>query len=178
MDERSDRIAGRFERPLLVAAVLTIPVAIVQLLPPHDPWRAFADVLSWVIWLAFLAEVVVMLSVVPSTRRWLREHPLEIAIVILTPPLLTSIVQSIRVLRILRLLRLLRLGPLVRLLFTAEGLRYAALLRALTALASGLAFSSVENTSLGNGIYWAIPTMTTVGYGDVIRRHQRARCCQ
>jgi hypothetical protein len=28
MDERSDRIAQRFERPLVLAAVLTIPVTI------------------------------------------------------------------------------------------------------------------------------------------------------
>jgi voltage-gated potassium channel len=37
----------------------------------------------------------------------------------------------------------------------------------MTALAGGVAFASVENTSVGNGIYWAITTMTTVGYGDI-----------
>jgi hypothetical protein len=63
MDERSERIADRFERPLLVAAVLTIPVTILQLLPPADPWRTIADVLNWTIWLTFLAEVVLMLAV-------------------------------------------------------------------------------------------------------------------
>ena len=63
MDER---IADRFERPLLVAAVLTIPVTILQLLPPADPWRTIADVLNWTIWLTFLAEVVLMLAVVPK----------------------------------------------------------------------------------------------------------------
>ena len=66
MSERGARIAGRFERPLLVAAVLTIPVTILQVLPPADPWRTIADVLNWAIWLAFLAEVLVTLAVVPS----------------------------------------------------------------------------------------------------------------
>jgi hypothetical protein len=72
MDGRSERVAKRFERSLIVAAVLTIPVTILQLLPPPDPWRTMADVLNWLIWFAFLAEVVVMLAVVPSKPAWLR----------------------------------------------------------------------------------------------------------
>src|SRR6478752_2788890 len=88
VDKRSERIANWFERPLIVAAVLTIPVTILQLLPPADPWRTIADVLNWLIWLAFLAEVVVMFAVVPSKRHWLRHHVLEVAIVVLTPPIL------------------------------------------------------------------------------------------
>ena len=74
MDERSDRTAKRFERPLLVAAVLTMPVTILLLLPAGEPLRTIADVLNWAIWLTFLAELVVMLVVVPSKRQWLREH--------------------------------------------------------------------------------------------------------
>jgi voltage-gated potassium channel len=68
---------------------------------------------------------------------------------------------------VLRLLRLFRLGPLFRRLFTLEGLRYASLLALLVLLISAEAFSSAENISYGNALYWAITTMTTVGYGDI-----------
>jgi voltage-gated potassium channel len=167
VDNRHEQIAGRFERPLIAAAVLTIPVTIMQLLPAPDPWRTIADVLNWVIWLVFLAEVVVMLAVVPSKRAWLRGHLIEVSIVLFTFPILGAAFQSARVLRLVRLLRFLRLAPLVRVLFSGEGLRYAALLTLLTAFTAGVAFASVEHTSVGNGMYWAITTMATVGYGDL-----------
>jgi voltage-gated potassium channel len=168
MDARSQRIADRFEQPLLIAAGLTIPVIVLQRLSVPDPWRTLVDALNWAIWLTFLAEVAVILVVVPSKWGWLRKHPLDVAIVVLTPPFITNVVTSLDVLRVLRLLPLVRLGPLVRALISAEGLRYAALLTLLTAFAGGAAFASLEDTSIANGIYWALATMTTVGYGDIV----------
>jgi hypothetical protein len=77
MEARADRVADRFERQLVVAAVLTIPVTILQLLPAGDPWRTIADLLNWAIWLAFLAEMLIMLAVVSSRRQWLRRHVVD-----------------------------------------------------------------------------------------------------
>jgi uncharacterized membrane protein len=54
------------------------------------------------------------------------------------------------VLRLVRLLLFLRLAPLVRILFSAEGVRYAALLTLLTALTGGVAFASVEKATRQN----------------------------
>jgi voltage-gated potassium channel len=89
---------------------------------------------DWVVWTVFAADVIVSVAVAPDRVRWLREHPLDVVIVVLTPPFLSVAFQSLRVLQVLRLLRLFRVGPLVRRVFSLEGLRYAAVISLLVGL--------------------------------------------
>jgi len=72
--------------PILVAALLVVPVLFIEESDVSTGWKTFGELLNWAIWLAFAAEVIVMLAVVPSRLKWLRENPLEFAIVVLTPP--------------------------------------------------------------------------------------------
>ena len=162
MDERSERISQRFEVPMLLAAVLVIPLLIIEESNLGEPWDTIGTVLNWGTWLAFLAELVVMLAAVPDRRQWLREHPVEVVVVVLSPPFLPSSLAAARVLRLLRLVRLLRLAVVVRRLFTMEGVRYVALLAFVTVLAGGTAFAAVEERPKAwDGIWWAATTMTT-----------------
>jgi voltage-gated potassium channel len=115
----------------------------------------------------FAVELVVMLAVVPNRRRWLLDHPIELVVVLLTPPFLPAGLQSIRAIRLLRLLRLLKLAKLSSSVFSAKGLKYASFLALLVAVAGGAVFKAFEaghqHVTTWDGIFWAVTTMTTLG---------------
>lgn len=166
--ERAQVWEKRFDWPMVIAALLVIPALVLEESNLGQPFGAIGDVLNWGTWLAFLVESVVMLRVTPEPVQWVKRHPIDLAVIILSPPFIPGALAGARLFRLLRVVRLLRIFSMRRLL-SLEGIRYAAFLAVFLVLVGGMAYAAVEkdqHLTNWDGIWWAVTTVTTVGYGD------------
>ena len=73
---------------MIVAALLVVPVVVLDETQHGGTLGTIAAVLNWAIWAAFAAELVVLLMRAPDRGAWLWRHPFDVALVIFTPPVL------------------------------------------------------------------------------------------
>ncbi len=128
-DPRGARWETRLRGPVLAAAWLAIPTVLLYF-SSLEGWVAVLAVsMAWSIWLVFLVEAVIMLSVVRRKRAWARGHLFGIVILIATFPLLTNILEGLLAARALSSIQGMRVLQVLYLAKAAKLLKSALILR-------------------------------------------------
>jgi voltage-gated potassium channel len=184
----ADTPAGKaFDVGLLVAILVSVTAVMLDSVPSiRQAYGGVLDIAEWTFTILFSVEYLLRLVCVPIPLRYARSFFGVVDLLAILPSYLSLVIpgaEHLLVIRGLRLLRIFRVFKLGRFLGEASILRNALVgsrhkitvflgTVAILVTLLGTAMYLLEGeehgfNSIPTAVYWAIVTLTTVGYGDI-----------
>lgn len=164
---RLQRWEKHTEWPLAaVAGIFLLVYSIEVLAQPHGWVKTALELGTSIVWVIFVIDYLVRLSLAPDKMRWFFRHLLDLAMVAL------PFLRQLRLLRLLVLFEVLHkaIGGAIRgrvVIYTAFSVVLLIYVASLAILDTERYEPDSKITTFGDALWWSLTTVTTVGYGDL-----------